>query len=103
MTVFTSVLCTSHKTDTDGSTLASSSIAIIAAVKEDSAPPCAALVSIPISYDERELEGTKEGGVAHPLFKEAVDDGRIHHFVLIHLTDFGTDDILRETLDYVDS
>lgn len=46
---------------------------------------------------------TKEGGVAHPLFKEAVDDGRIHHFVLIHLTDFGTDDILRETLDYVDS
>ena len=102
MTVFTRVLCTSHKTDTDGSTLASSSIAIIAEVNEDSAPPCAAFVSIPISYNERELGRTKEGGVAHPLFKEAVDDGGIHHFVLIHLTDFGTNDILRKTLHYVD-
>ena len=104
MTVFTSVLCTSHKTDTDGSTLASSSIAIIAEVNEDSAPPCAALVSIPISYDvDVSWVRTEVGGVAHPLFKETVDDGGIHHFVLIHLTDFGTNDILRETLDYEDS
>ena len=100
MTVFTSVLCTSHNTDTDGSTLASSSIAIIAEVNEDSEPPCAALVSMPMSCYERELGTTKEGGVTHPLFKEAIDDGGIHHFILIHLTDFGPNDILRKTFHY---
>ena len=92
--MFTSVLCTSHKTDTEGSTFASSSIAIIAEVNEHSAPPCSALVSMPMSWDERELDTAKEAGVTHSLFKKAVYDGRIHHFILIHLTDFGPNDIL---------
>src|SRR6266550_4845642 len=50
ITVLTSVLWTSHITETEGSTFASSSIAMIAEVKDDSAPPCSALVSIPMSY-----------------------------------------------------
>ena len=48
--VLTRVLWTSQRTETDGSTLASSSMAMMAAVKEDSAPPCSALVSIPMSF-----------------------------------------------------
>src|SRR5262245_16139366 len=51
--VLTRVLCTSHKTETEGSTLASSSIAMMADVNEDSAPPCSALVSIPMSWCNR--------------------------------------------------
>jgi len=54
-----------------------------------------------MSYSKRELGTTKEGGVAHSLFKEALDDERIHHFVLIHLTDFGPNDILCETFHYL--
>jgi hypothetical protein len=54
-----------------------------------------------MSYSKRELGTAKEGGVAHSLFKEALDDGWIHHFVLIHLTDFGHNDILRETFHYL--
>ena len=50
-----------------------------------------------VSWVERRV-----GGVTHRLFEEAVDDGGIHHFVLIHLTDFGANDILCETLHYVD-
>ena len=49
---------------------------------------------MPMSWDERELDTAKEAGVTHSLFKKAVDDGRIHHFILIHLTDFGPNDIL---------
>lgn len=50
--VLTRVLCTSHMTDTEGSTLASSSIAIMAEVNEDPQPPCSVLVSMPMSYNE---------------------------------------------------
>ena len=76
-------------------------MAIIAAVNEDSAPPCSALVSMPMSCDEREKDVATRGGregVAHSLFKKALYDGRIHHFILIHLSDFGPNDIVRETL-----
>ena len=48
-TVLTRVLWTSHSTDTEGSTFASSSMVIIAEVNEDSEPPRSAGVSIPIS------------------------------------------------------
>jgi hypothetical protein len=37
-------------------------------------------------------------GVTHSLFKKALNDRRIHHFILIHLSDFVPNDILRETL-----
>jgi hypothetical protein len=57
--------------DTEGSTLASSSMAIIVEVNEDSAPPCSALVSIPMSCDEREQHTVKreEGSYARPVQK----------------------------------
>jgi hypothetical protein len=72
---------------------------IIAEVNEDSAPPCSALVSMPTSCDEREQDTAKreEGGYALLVFKKALYDGRIHHFILIHLSDFGPNDVLRET------
>ena len=47
--VFTSVLCTSQRTETDGSTFASSSMAMMADVNEDPEPPYSRGVSILIS------------------------------------------------------
>lgn len=78
--------------------MASSSIAIIAEVNEDSAPPCSALVSMPMSCNEREVSTTKGDESAHALFEETLYDSGVHHFILIHLADSGPNDILRETL-----
>jgi hypothetical protein len=46
-------------------------MAIIVEVNEDSAPPCSALVSIPMSCDEREQHTVKreEGSYARPVQK----------------------------------
>ena len=61
-TVLTRVLWTSHITETDGSTRASSSMAIIAEVNDDSAPPWSALVSIPMSYEGKDERERSERG-----------------------------------------
>ena len=51
------------------------------------------------SCDEREQDTAKreEEDYARPVQKKALYDGRIHHFILIHLSDFGPNDSLRET------
>jgi hypothetical protein len=43
------------------------------------------------------IQRKRRKGATHSLFKKALDDGRIHHFILIHLSDFGANDLLRET------
>src|ERR1700721_2255750 len=60
--VFTRVLWTSHMTDTEGSTLASSSMAIMAEVNEEPEPPWSTLVSIAISWGQKE---TYKSGSEH--------------------------------------
>ena len=52
MTVLTRVLWTSQRTETDGSTFASSSMAMMAEVKEEPDPPKSGLVSMPMSWNE---------------------------------------------------
>jgi hypothetical protein len=50
-----------------------------------------------MSWDEREPDRVREAEDTHPLFKKAFYDGRVHTFILIHLTDLGHNDILRKT------
>jgi hypothetical protein len=50
-----------------------------------------------MSWEEREPDTAKKAGVTHSLFKKGLYDGRVHHFILVHLTDFGPNDILRKT------
>lgn len=98
-TVFTSVLCTSHKTETEGSTFASSSIAMIADVKEDSAPPWSAAVSIPISLLHIIFSRTPVIVilVTYALFKETLDHCRIHILIFVHFADSRADNLICES------
>lgn len=99
--VFTKVLCTSHMTDTEGSTLASSSIAIIADVNEDSAPPYAALVSMPMSYSISRcarVQQTSTKRTTYPLFEKPFYNVRVHAFLLIHFTDLRPNNFVCKSL-----
>lgn len=41
-----------------------------------------------------------EQRITYTLLKKTFDDRWVHHFVFVHLTDFGTDDILSKALNW---
>jgi len=62
----------------EGSTLASSSIAMIAVVNDASEPPYSAGISIPINYPSTVIPLR-----TYALFKQSLDQSRIHNFCFV--------------------